>query len=114
MSTLFIERAIYLAPHNPLLTLHCIAFVCSLLHISVQTHLLAQQTGSLGTSVFDPDVYLVGASGGVYALLAAYFANVVLNFNQIELGILKLVGILIVGKSQPSIFQLFFSFMLHI
>ncbi|CAH1115998.1 unnamed protein product [Phaedon cochleariae] len=31
--------------------------------------------GSLGTSVFDDDVYLVGASGGVYALLAAHLAN---------------------------------------
>lgn len=35
-------------------------------------------TGSLGTSVFDTDVYLVGASGGVYALLAAHLANVLL------------------------------------
>lgn len=34
--------------------------------------------GSLGTSVFDMDVYLVGASGGVYALLAAHLANVLL------------------------------------
>lgn len=35
-------------------------------------------SGSLGTSVFDTDVYLVGASGGVYALLAAHLANVLL------------------------------------
>lgn len=35
-------------------------------------------TGSLGTSVFDSDVSLVGASGGVYALLAAHLANVLL------------------------------------
>ena len=34
--------------------------------------------GSLGTSVMDPGVYLVGASGGVYALLAAHLANVLL------------------------------------
>lgn len=34
--------------------------------------------GSLGTSVFDADVCLVGASGGVYALLAAHLANVLL------------------------------------
>lgn len=34
--------------------------------------------GSLGTSVFDSNVYLVGASGGVYALLAAHLANVML------------------------------------
>lgn len=35
-------------------------------------------SGSLGTSVFDTEVYLVGASGGVYALLAAHLANVLL------------------------------------
>lgn len=35
-------------------------------------------TGSLGTSVFDMEAYLVGASGGVYALLAAHLANIVL------------------------------------
>lgn len=34
--------------------------------------------GSLATSVFDSNVYLVGASGGVYALLAAHLANVML------------------------------------
>lgn len=37
--------------------------------------------GSLGTSVFDSNVYLVGASGGVYALLAAHLANVMLVRN---------------------------------
>jgi len=35
-------------------------------------------SGSLGTSVFDSDVSLVGASGGVYALLAAHLANILL------------------------------------
>ena len=34
--------------------------------------------GSLGTSVFDMDAVLVGASGGVYALLAAHLANILL------------------------------------
>jgi len=54
--------------------------------------------GSLGTSVFDPDVKLVGASGGVYALLTAHFANVVLNYNQMELGLLRIFGVFFVGK----------------
>lgn len=39
------------------------------------------RAGSLGTSVFDSNVYLVGASGGVYALLAAHLANVMLVRN---------------------------------
>jgi len=40
--------------------------------------LLITFSGSLGTSVFDNEAYLVGASGGVYALLAAHLANVLL------------------------------------
>lgn len=53
--------------------------------------------GSLGTSVFDTDVYLVGASGGVYALLAAHLANVLLNYNNMQFGILRLFGIFVIG-----------------
>lgn len=55
-------------------------------------------SGSLGTSVFDTDVYLVGASGGVYALLAAHLANVLLNYNNMEFGIVRLIGIFIIGE----------------
>lgn len=58
-------------------------------------------SGSLGTSVFDTDVYLVGASGGVYALLAAHLANVLLNYNNMEFGIVRLIGIFVIGKWIP-------------
>lgn len=34
--------------------------------------------GSLGTSVSDPNVYLAGASGGVYALIAAHIATIIM------------------------------------
>ncbi|CAD7082036.1 unnamed protein product [Hermetia illucens] len=51
--------------------------------------------GSLGTSVVDAEVYLVGASGGVYALLAAHLANILLNFGEMKYGVLKLASILI-------------------
>ncbi|XP_018318962.1 protein rhomboid-like [Agrilus planipennis] len=54
--------------------------------------------GSLGTSVFDSDVYLVGASGGVYALLAAHLANVLLNYNNMQCGILRLLGIFAIAS----------------
>ncbi|XP_018570443.1 protein rhomboid-like [Anoplophora glabripennis] len=54
--------------------------------------------GSLGTSVFDPYVYLVGASGGVYALLAAHLANVLLNYNNMQCGILRLFGIFAIAS----------------
>jgi rhomboid-related protein 1/2/3 len=54
--------------------------------------------GSLGTSVFDPEVYLVGASGGVYALLAAHLANIMMNFHHMRHGIWRLVAIFSFGK----------------
>lgn len=65
--------------------------------------------GSLGTSVFDPEVYLVGASGGVYALLAAHLANVMLNYNNMQYGIIRLAAIFIFGE-----FLLFKIFFLHL
>ena len=54
--------------------------------------------GSLGTSVIDSEVYLVGASGGVYALLAAQLANVMINFGQMRYGVVQLLSVLIFGK----------------
>jgi rhomboid-related protein 1/2/3 len=55
--------------------------------------------GSLATSIFDPQTILLGASGGVYALLAAHLSNVLLNYNDMELGLLKVFAVLLVGES---------------
>ena len=41
-------------------------------------YLAGVTAGSLGTSVADPTVYLAGASGGVYALLLAHIASLML------------------------------------
>ena len=41
-------------------------------------YLLGVIAGSLGTSVTDPNVFLAGASGGVYALIAAHLATIVI------------------------------------
>lgn len=54
--------------------------------------------GSLGTSVFDSKVFLVGASGGVYALLAAHLANVLINYSSMQFGVLRLLGVILVGE----------------
>ncbi|CAH1971798.1 unnamed protein product [Acanthoscelides obtectus] len=54
--------------------------------------------GSLGTSVFDDRVYLVGASGGVYALLAAHLANVLINYDSMRCGVLRLLGIFAIAS----------------
>lgn len=66
--------------------------------LSTKLYLARLSAGSLGTSVFDAEVYLVGASGGVYALLAAHLANVLLNYNNMEFGIVRLIGIFVIGK----------------
>jgi len=54
--------------------------------------------GSLATSVFDSSVYLVGASGGVYALLAAHAANVLLNYSQIAFPVVRVFVIIITAS----------------
>lgn len=48
--------------------------------------------------MFDPEVYLVGASGGVYALLAAHLANVMLNYRNMQYGIIRLLAIFLFGE----------------
>ncbi|KAL3877380.1 hypothetical protein ACJMK2_035098 [Sinanodonta woodiana] len=55
--------------------------------------------GSLGTSIFDMHAYLVGASGGVYALLAGHLANILLNYSHMQLGIVKLAAVLLIASS---------------
>jgi rhomboid-related protein 1/2/3 len=39
-------------------------------------------SGSLATACFDPRIYLAGASGGVYALIAAHLATLILNWED--------------------------------
>ena len=38
--------------------------------------------GSLGQSLTEPGIYIAGASGGVYALIAAHLSTLVLNWNE--------------------------------
>lgn len=54
--------------------------------------------GSLATSIFDSHAKLLGASGGVYALLAGHLANVLLNFHNMEMGLLRAVGVFLVAS----------------
>jgi rhomboid-related protein 1/2/3 len=47
--------------------------------------------GSLTVSITDPNSYLAGASGGVYALISAHLANVVANWAEMEFAALRLI-----------------------
>ncbi|XP_047374597.1 rhomboid-related protein 2 isoform X2 [Sciurus carolinensis] len=55
--------------------------------------------GSLASSIFDPLRSLVGASGGVYALMGGYFMNVLVNFREMipVFGIFRLLVIVLIG-----------------
>ncbi|KAM5321019.1 rhomboid-related protein 2 isoform 1-T1 [Glossophaga mutica] len=57
--------------------------------------------GSLASSIFDPLRYLVGASGGVYALMGGYFMNVLVNFREMipAFGIVRLLIIIFIIAS---------------
>ncbi|XP_039974058.1 rhomboid-related protein 2 [Xiphias gladius] len=54
--------------------------------------------GSLASSIFDPLSALVGASGGVYALIGGYFMNAVVNFREMIplLGVFRILVIMVV------------------
>ncbi|XP_039485479.1 protein rhomboid [Drosophila santomea] len=69
-----------------------------LVHGSLRTGIIYMAgvlAGSLGTSVVDSEVYLLGASGGVYALLAAQLASLLLNFGQMRHGVFQLMAVIL-------------------
>lgn len=51
--------------------------------------------GSLATSVSDPRVYVAGASGGVYALITAHLATIILNWSEMQFAVWQLAVFLI-------------------
>ncbi|XP_049440353.1 rhomboid-related protein 2 isoform X1 [Epinephelus fuscoguttatus] len=68
--------------------------------------------GSLASSIFDPLSALVGASGGVYALIGGYFMNAVVNFREMipVLGVFRILAIVIFGMLScmfPAYFVIF-------
>lgn len=52
--------------------------------------------GSLGTSITDPAVKLAGASGGVYSLITAHIATIIMNWKEMSLPALQLLVYIIV------------------
>lgn len=53
-------------------------------------YLAGVAAGSLATSLTDPKVHLAGASGGVYALIAAHIATIIMNWAEMEFAIIQL------------------------
>uniref|UniRef100_A0A6A7G437 rhomboid protease n=1 Tax=Hirondellea gigas TaxID=1518452 RepID=A0A6A7G437_9CRUS len=60
--------------------------------------------GSLASSITDPTTYLVGASGGVYALVAAHLANVILNWGEMPFNWIRLVSLIVLMGTDIGVF----------
>ena len=59
--------------------------------------------GSLASSLSDPNTFLAGASGGVYALLAAHLANVVMNWDEMDFNWARLLAIIVFVSTDISV-----------
>uniref|UniRef100_A0A0N4VYK5 EF-hand domain-containing protein n=1 Tax=Haemonchus placei TaxID=6290 RepID=A0A0N4VYK5_HAEPC len=66
--------------------------------------------GSLLVSAVDPHVFLAGASGGVYALLAAHQAELIMNWREMEFNWIRaiILVILIGSDTAVSVYQRYF------
>ncbi|XP_053563146.1 rhomboid-related protein 2 [Bombina bombina] len=70
--------------------------------------------GSLASSIFDPVMALVGASGGVYALIGGYFMNIIVNFKEMVplCGIFRILLIIIIVGTDVG-FALYRRYIVH-
>ena len=48
-------------------------------------------------------MYLAGASGGVYALIAAHLANVIFNWSEMEFAALRLIAFLLLASVDTGV-----------
>ena len=60
-------------------------------------YLTGVMAGSLTVAVADPNVFLAGASGGVYALITAHLANVLFNWREMEFPAVRLLGFILIA-----------------
>ncbi|XP_037931123.1 protein rhomboid [Teleopsis dalmanni] len=58
-------------------------------------YLAGVAAGSMGTSLTSPRIFLAGASGGVYALITAHIATIIMNWKEMEYAIVQLFVFLI-------------------
>uniref|UniRef100_A0A914W4H3 Phospholipid-transporting ATPase n=1 Tax=Plectus sambesii TaxID=2011161 RepID=A0A914W4H3_9BILA len=97
LSYMFIHIGIYHILFNSL-TQIIIGIPLELVHkpwrIAI-VYLLGVVAGSLAVSVSDPNVFLAGASGGVYALITAHVANLIVNWAEMEFAIIRALAMAI-------------------
>lgn len=66
-------------------------------------YLMGVLAGSLASAVFDPRVFLAGASGGAYALLAAHFADLLVNWSEMEFALYRLLALVVVISTDVGV-----------
>ncbi|EYC30197.1 hypothetical protein Y032_0005g2505 [Ancylostoma ceylanicum] len=76
----------------------------------IVVYLAGVLSGSLLVTAVDPHVFLAGASGGVYALLAAHLAELVMNWSEMEFNWIRAIvlAILIGSDAGVAVFQRYF------
>lgn len=62
-------------------------------------YLLGIAAGSMGYSVTKPEKGLIGASGGVYSLITAHIATILMNWHEMESAMMQMFVFLIVCSS---------------
>ncbi|XP_059489568.1 rhomboid-related protein 2 isoform X2 [Neocloeon triangulifer] len=68
--------------------------------------------GSLSTSVLAPELFLVGASAGVYALLTSQLANIILNFPTLKYRLARAFAVCVLCLADVA-FSLYHHFLLN-
>ncbi|KAK6052690.1 peptidase, S54 family [Cooperia oncophora] len=76
----------------------------------IVVYLAGVLSGSLLVSAVDPHVFLAGASGGVYALLAAHLAELIMNWSEMEFNWIRalVLAVLIGTDTGVSVYQRYF------
>uniref|UniRef100_A0A914EB71 rhomboid protease n=1 Tax=Acrobeloides nanus TaxID=290746 RepID=A0A914EB71_9BILA len=72
-------------------------------------YLLGVMSGALLFFVFERHTYLAGASGGVYALLSAHVANVIINWSEMEFNWIRaiILSVFIIADISTAVYQRF-------
>ncbi|VDP03465.1 unnamed protein product [Heligmosomoides polygyrus] len=108
---MFIHIGVYHITYN-VLTQLLLGIPLELVHQwrVIAVYLAGVLSGSLLVSAVDPHVYLAGASGGVYALLAAHLAELIMNWSEMEFNWVRaIVLVILIGSDTGvSVYQRYF------
>ncbi|PIO63007.1 peptidase, S54 family [Teladorsagia circumcincta] len=108
---MFIHIGIYHVTYN-VLTQLLLGVPLELVHQwrVIVVYLAGVLSGSLLVSAVDSRVFLAGASGGVYALLAAHLAELIMNWSEMEFNWIRaIVLVILIGSDTAvSVYQRYF------